>query len=104
MKTGICISGPACIVRKRIAIPPDQKNPQKLTRNGEEVERRQVDDAAADLHPEEERQDREERRHDRPADERGDRVAEHDPAAVRRREQQPLREAALEVARHAEAR
>jgi hypothetical protein len=30
--TGICISGPACIVRKRIAIPPAQKKPQKFTR------------------------------------------------------------------------
>ncbi len=30
-KTGICMSGAAWIVRNRIAIPPAQKKPQKLT-------------------------------------------------------------------------
>ena len=30
-KTGICISGAAWMVRNRIASPPDQKKPQKLT-------------------------------------------------------------------------
>ncbi len=39
----------------------------------------------------------------RPAHERGDGVADHDPAAVRGRQQQPPREAALEVAGDPEA-
>ena len=45
-----------------------------------------------------------ERRGDVPAQERRKAVAEHDPDPVRRREQQPAGEAALEVARDAEAR
>ena len=39
---------------------------------------------------------------DEPADERRERVADDDPAPVRRSEQQPLGEPALEVARDAE--
>ena len=58
---------------------------------------------AEDVHPEDERDDREHGRGHRPADERRQRVAEHDPGPVRRREQQPAGEAGLEVARDPEA-
>ena len=36
MNTGICISGPAWIERKRMAIPADHMNPQTFTRKARE--------------------------------------------------------------------
>ena len=101
--TGICISGPAWIVRNRIAIPAAQRNPQMFMITRERVEPDHVDGAAADLHPGEQGDRRQERGGDRPAQERRKAVAEHDPDPVRRREQEPAGEASLEVARDAEA-
>ena len=69
----------------------------------ERVQPEQVDAASADVHPHGERDRGQDGDRDDPAAERGDRVAEDDPAAVRRREQQPPREAALEVAGDPEA-
>ena len=69
----------------------------------ERVEADEVDAAAADVHARDQRDHRQHGRRDQPAAERGERVAEDDPDAVRRRQQQPPREAALEVARDPEA-
>ena len=74
-----------------------------MRKTRQRVEADEVDAAAADVHPDEQRDHRHHRSRDEPADERRDRVAEHDPAAVRRGEQQPAREAALEVPRDPEA-
>ena len=56
------MSGAAWIVRKRIAIPPAQKKPQKLTQSREGEEPDEVDHAAADVHADGERDDREQHR------------------------------------------
>ena len=96
--------GPACIVRSRIATPAAQSVAVAFTISAERVQADEVDRAAAHLHPHGERDHGQQRRDHQPADEARDRVAEHDPAAVRRGEQQPAREARLEVARDPEAR
>ena len=69
------MSGPAWIVRNRIAIPPAQKKPQKLTSSGEREEADEIDGAAADVHPDRERDHGEQHGDERPADERRERVA-----------------------------
>ena len=74
-----------------------------MTMQAERVETEEIDAAAADIHPHGERDRGQDRGGDEPADERRSGIAEHDPAAVRRGEQQPPREAALEVARDPEA-
>ena len=95
--------GPACIVRKRIATPHAQSSPAMLIRSASVYMPNRSTRPAEDVHPGDQRDDGEHgRRHD-PAHERRERVAEHDPGPVRRREQQPAREAGLEVARDPEA-
>ena len=93
----------ACIVRRRSATPVAQRIAARLTKTAS-VEADEIDPTPADVHPHEQRDHRHHRSRDEPADERRRRVAEHDPAAVRRGEEEPPPEAALEVARDAEAR
>ena len=58
---------------------------------------------SADVHTGDQRDCSQHRRGQHPARERGKRIAEHDAALVRRREHEPPREPALEVASDAEA-
>ena len=74
------MSGAAWIVRKRMAIPPAQKKPQKLTRAARREEPDEVDYAAADVHPDGERDDREEHGDDDQRQKGGERISEDDPA------------------------
>ena len=98
------MSGPAWIVRKRIAIPPDQKKPQKFTSAASVNRPYEVDSSPTEVHPSDKGDHREEHCDDRPAQECCERVPEDDPAPTRRGEHEPLREPSLEVARDAEPR
>ena len=71
--------------------------------HGERVEADDVDRPAAHLHSGDQGDDRQERGRDAPAQERRHAVADHDPDPVRRGQQQPAREASLEVPGDAEA-
>ena len=81
--------------------PEDRR---EVDEDGQRVEADEIDPTPADVHPHEQRDHRHHRSRDEPADERRRRVAEHDPAAVRRGEEEPAPEAALEVTRDPEAR
>ena len=50
MKTGICITGPAWIVRSRIATPAAHIAAVRLTISASTISAEQVDAVAADLH------------------------------------------------------
>ena len=67
------------------------------------VEAEEVDPVTADLHSADERDHGQHRGGHEPAEEGGDRVADDDAAPVRRGEQEPAREAALEVPGDSEA-
>ena len=85
----------------------DPAGPEEATEVHERREREQtheVDSSPAEVHPGDEGDHREQHCDDRPAEERRERVAEDDPAPAGRREHEPLRESALEVARDAEPR
>ena len=90
-------------VRRRIAIPAAQRKPAMLTISASGYKPDQVDRVAAHLHPAASAMGQQ-RPGDAPSAERRERVAEHDPAPVRRGEQQAPREAVLEVAREREPR
>src|SRR5919108_4701859 len=70
----------------------------------ERVEAHEVDASAPHLHPGSQGDRGHDGDRDDPADEGGERVAEHDPAPLRRGEEEPARETALEVARDPEPR
>ena len=103
-KTGICIAGPAWIVRSRSATPAAHIAAVRLTMQRQHDQPEQVDAGAADLHPAGERDDEQQHADDDRAHERRQRVAGEDAEPVRRGQQQPPREAALEVRRDPEAR
>ena len=84
----------------RHAARPQQ--PAHVDQQRERVHAEHVDRPAEDVHPGEQGDHGEKRRRDRPAHERRERVADDDSRAIRSREQQPPREAALEVARDPE--
>ena len=103
MKTGICIAGPAWIVRSRIATPAAHIAAVKFTSSASTISAEQVDAVAVDLHAGGDRDD--EQQHadgDRP-DHRRERVAGEDAEPVRRGQHQPPREPVLEVRRDPEA-
>ena len=54
-KTGVCISGPACSERKRSAIPAAHISAVRLISSASEYMPSKLGDAAADLHPDGER-------------------------------------------------
>ena len=83
--------------------PACPEQPADVHDDRERVEAEQVDAVPADLHVRDQRDDREQDRDEAPAQQRRERVAPDDPAAVLRRDHQPPREAALEVARDPEA-
>ena len=85
----------------------DARGPEQagdVDERGEQVHAEDVDPVAADAHPRHECHDRQHGRRHAPAQQRSDPVAEHDPGPVRRGQEQPAREAVLEVARDPEAR
>ena len=84
-------------------MPHAQSSAATLTSSRERVETDDVDRAAADVHARDSATMVSSAADHRPADERGDRVAEDDPAPVRCREEQPPREPVLEVAGDPEA-
>ena len=94
-----CLDGP-----KPHRNPARPEEPGDVDEQRQSVEPEEIDPAAADLHAHRERDDRQHRARDHPASERGEPVAEQDPAPLRRCEQQPPRKSVLEVAGDAEAR
>src|SRR3954470_2507334 len=83
--------------------PARPEDPADVRDQGEPVDAEEVDPAAADLHVREQRHDREQRRDADPAEERAERVADDDPAASRRGDEEPASEAPLEVSRDPES-
>ena len=84
--------------------PAGPEEAAEIHESGERVQAEEIDGSSTDVHADGERDHGEHHRDEQPADERRERVAHDDPAAVGRREHEPLREAALEVARDAEPR
>jgi hypothetical protein len=85
----------------------DSRGPENrgdVENHAERIEAEEVDWAAADLQAGHDRHDREDDGGDDPARERRDGVAEDDAGPVRRREEEPAREPALEIPGDAEAR
>ena len=104
MKIGICMTGPACIVRRRIAIPAAHRVEVALTASASTTRASRSPIEPSMRMPLISPAVNTTRRTNIARDHRRDHVAGDDPAAVGRCEQQPAGEAELEVGGDREAR
>ena len=103
-KTGICITGPACSVWKRSAMPLPHSVAVRLTSSARDSSPSSCDRIAVDVHAGDQRRGRDDGAGEQEAHGRRKRVARDDPLAPRRAQHQAAAEARLEVGRGREPR